>query len=107
MISLFKIFVRYNKMCFYCEEPTWYPIVEDIRTACDRLGIVYRSPGYKKALRLRRATREHLERRADGGTHDPANIVLACDACNASRGRRTVEQHKAHIRSKQRWRDAA
>lgn len=35
---------------------------------------------------LRASTREHLQRRADGGTDDPGNIRLACYDCNVNRG---------------------
>lgn len=36
------------------------------------------------------ATIDHLVRLIDGGTNDPANLVIACAACNAERERVTV-----------------
>lgn len=40
----------------------------------------------RKVIRMRRATREHLIRRAEGGIRTKDNIVLACNECNSSRG---------------------
>jgi hypothetical protein len=48
----------------------------------------------KAMLERRRATREHLRRRADNGSNMRWNIVLACQHCNSSRGDRTPEEHR-------------
>lgn len=40
----------------------------------------------RKEMRMRRATREHLRRRAEGGIRTKDNLVLACNGCNSSRG---------------------
>lgn len=35
------------------------------------------------------ATREHLKKIADGGTHDIGNMALSCKLCNSQRGNRS------------------
>lgn len=40
-----------------------------------------------REARDRMATREHLQRKADGGLNVMTNYVLACRGCNARRGR--------------------
>lgn len=36
------------------------------------------------------ATLEHLRPRSRGGTHNPANVLLACKSCNNRRGNRSA-----------------
>lgn len=64
--------------CCYCEramagrhEPT--------RIAAARLGIRC------SEVRSRRATIEHLKRRADGGGNQPGNLRASCEDCNFRR----------------------
>lgn len=40
------------------------------------------------------ATLEHLQRRAEGGTHHPDNLALACFLCNCTRGARSWVEFK-------------
>jgi hypothetical protein len=40
---------------------------------------------------------DHMTPRAQGGTDDLYNLVLACKACNRKKGNRTVEQYRASI----------
>jgi hypothetical protein len=40
------------------------------------------------------ANREHLVRKADGGTDHDSNIVMACAACNHERGDAPVDAYK-------------
>ncbi len=54
-------------------------------TRLRRLGIDPNSPNYRRLYRDRAATREHLKRRAEGGTSELENIALACYACNQAR----------------------
>jgi hypothetical protein len=44
-----------------------------------------------------RATREHLIRKADGGTDDDSNIVMACAGCNHERGDAPVDLWKRYV----------
>ncbi len=54
-------------LCFYCDVPTTLPTESNpIPTT---------------------ATVEHLTRKADGGTNDPDNLVMACSRCNSTRGK--------------------
>lgn len=43
-------------------------------------------PAGSRRTPKRLATREHLKRKAEGGTNDPGNIRLACYDCNVGRG---------------------
>lgn len=67
-------------VCFYCGAQTWLTIS------------VTREDRMSRHRRQQRATREHLVRRADGGSDDDSNIVMACDGCNSSRGETSVEE---------------
>ena len=40
-------------------------------------------------------THDHVIPRSRGGSDDPANLVLACVSCNASKGARTPEEWRA------------
>lgn len=65
---------------------------------------------------LSHATIEHILPRNHGGTHDVANLALACGACNFEKGRRhdlrragdptlmRIVEHLREIR-RRRWRD--
>lgn len=84
-----------NGICFYCEEPAWLPTeaaMEDV----DREAV--KDPAQasrrRKALRDKKATREHLIKRSDNGSDDDWNIVMACAYCNHNRQEATVEEHK-------------
>jgi 5-methylcytosine-specific restriction endonuclease McrA len=41
--------------------------------------------------------REHKIPRSRGGIDHPSNIVMACMACNLSKGRMTVEEYRASL----------
>ena len=64
--------------CFYCERPTWLWESEYPNTS-------HLSP-------LNQATREHLVKHADGGSNEDENIVMACGACNSTRGEHTSDE---------------
>lgn len=94
MISVFHLWQLYGGECFYCGRPTWCEHHESKRVAKARLGLAtYRE------LRYRRATREHLHRRADGGMNGLHNLVLACNACNVARQTKPVLVHLANLRN--------
>lgn len=64
--------------CFYCQLPMWLSIEE--------------APGFAQrhglslvAAQTLRCTAEHMRARQDGGSHDPWNIVAACQRCNLAR----------------------
>ena len=77
-------------LCFYREQPAWLPerrFGKDITPEGD--------PGEDHHMNRRRkktrATREHLIRKADGGTDADLNIVMACAGCNHEQGKTPVE----------------
>jgi 5-methylcytosine-specific restriction endonuclease McrA len=51
-------------------------------------------PHANRRRKKTRATREHLVRKADGGTDHDSNIVMACAACNHERGDAPVDAYK-------------
>lgn len=69
-------FDQQNGLCFYCGRIT-------------QLAAEIKHGGRVSSIA---ATREHLVKRADGGKNDDANVVVACQGCNATRGDRTPEQ---------------
>lgn len=80
---------RHEGRCYYCACKTFHwERPQDMPDRRRRI-VVRTQPE-------RRATREHLVRRADGGGNGP-NIVLACAFCNHCRDERTVQEHKAYI----------
>lgn len=66
MIGVPRLWLLSDRLCFYCEEITWCGIGklgmdEVVRELC-------RHPNSREVAN-RRATREHLRRKADGGTN--------------------------------------
>lgn len=88
------LFERQGGACFYCDRPTWMPS-EGAKKAAARLEMATEGHRWHKEARKRMATLEHLHRRVDGGPDKIENYVLACQGCNASRGGRKVEDHRA------------
>lgn len=64
------LFLKQNKKCCYCERI-----------------MVLNKPKPGDPPLPNRATREHLDRRADGGDNNPDNLAIACQECNSGRGR--------------------
>jgi 5-methylcytosine-specific restriction endonuclease McrA len=93
-MNLAALFDMQAGECFYCGRPTWLAASgEAMMKAKDRLGLKTRTQ-----VRERAATREHLRRRADGGTNAAGNIVMACASCNNRRGAKPVLLHFANMR---------
>lgn len=67
-IDLDNLFVRQKGLCCYCER---------------KMRLL---KGYAKTLEPDRATREHLQRKSDGGSNANDNIAAACFECNSGRG---------------------
>ena len=72
--------------CYYCGCETWLPWGRDGRTFNAMPIGTKEEVLARKAFGWRKATREHLIRRCDGGSDDPCNIALACAYCNSHRG---------------------
>jgi 5-methylcytosine-specific restriction endonuclease McrA len=77
-------------LCFYCEQPAWLPALKGPHPFSEE----YAS---NRRRAKTRATREHLVRRADGGTDDDSNIVMACARCNHERQDTPVDVYKQMI----------
>lgn len=87
MAGLMTLWRTFHGLCWYCERLTW---VEGTMSKVQAMNTF--SPPFfpikdkRKEMRMRRATREHLKRKAEGGIRTKDNIVLACNGCNSSRG---------------------
>lgn len=95
-MTLATLFDAQNGLCFYCTGKTWLGGRETKQQARARLGITPGLPRAQRALALRRATEEHLIRRADGGKRK-GNLVMACAFCNSHRGETSVDAHKTNM----------
>lgn len=94
MISVNVLWLMQNRECFYCGREAWCANgIESKRHFRTRLGLT------ATGLEQRRATREHLRRRADGGDSRPENLVMACAGCNGDRGSTPPLLHLAHKRA--------
>ena len=58
-----------------------------------RFGIKPNTHGSGKAIRRRMATREHVDRLADGGAKGVRNMVWACSYCNHNRQDKDPFEH--------------
>lgn len=94
MIDIYWLWHAQGGLCFYCGDDTWPGSAESIDDAKKRLNVSTR-----KQVHRRRATREHLKRRADGGTNEAANLVMACQECNVSREAKHPLLHLAEMRA--------
>lgn len=86
-MKLIELWRAHEGRCWYCDRTTW--VEGTMSKAQARLVFCHPSTPIaeqRTIIRHRRATREHLIRRADGGIRTPGNIVLACNYCNSTRG---------------------
>lgn len=82
-------------ICFYCGRDTVLRQVNMTdKQHMQRLGLTH-----KFELERRLASIEHLQRRADGGSNDLENLVMACRECNTGRMETPVLLHLAERRS--------
>ncbi|HEY6029952.1 MAG TPA: HNH endonuclease [Gaiellaceae bacterium] len=91
--QLARAFDAQRGACCYCDGACWLSQREHREKARKRLGIPAGVVGATKMLRAALATREHLKRRADGGT-DADNLAMACQACNVRRGDSEPDVHR-------------
>lgn len=88
---------RDGDKCYYCGLPMHMPN-GDRNEFLKPLGISKKAFGTQSFFRHVRASKEHLHKRADGGSNNMKNLVLCHSFCNTIRGDRTPEQHKEHIK---------
>lgn len=62
----------------------------------ERFGLMPGIPGTSKLMRGAVATREHIVRIVDGGSHG-ANVKMACGACNTLRGDHDMDVHRSDM----------
>lgn len=96
--KLHALWHKQGGLCFYCGAETYLPGGGETKDhARQRFGIIKGTKKASKAFRRRYATREHLKRKADGGTMANENLVMACHGCNVRRGEMSVEAYKNHV----------
>lgn len=89
------LFAENKGVCGYCGGSTWM-IGERHDAVRRRLEIPKGIAGSHKILTASMATREHLQKRADGGKNTD-NLMLACHACNVRRGDASPEEHRINM----------
>jgi 5-methylcytosine-specific restriction endonuclease McrA len=72
------VWLKQDAKCFYC----------DIRTS-----LPTDKSAFLDSRRFELATREHLIRKATGGSNKQDNIVMACARCNEARNEDSVQDH--------------
>lgn len=90
---LVRLFDKQNGACCYCDGQAWLRSRETAAQAALRLGIPWGADGFHKMLTAAEATREHIKRRADGGTNS-GNLKMACQACNTMRHESPSDVHR-------------
>lgn len=85
-----RLFALQDGRCFYCAQPMFVLNAISVSEFKALHGLSSR-----RVARKREATKEHLTRRADGGTGKAHNIVLACAGCNSKRGDTDWQVYKA------------
>lgn len=91
--TLRRLFDAQSGLCCYCDGPTWMVGREKRVDMLARLGIPAGADGTHKMLAACTATREHLKRRADGGTNAD-NLKMACGYCNTTRHGSDPDVHR-------------
>ena len=93
-----ELWRRQGCRCLWCGELTWNKDVQTKSEARECLGIEEGAEGSKRALRRKRATKEHLLPKVRGGTNANYNLASACFHCNSGR-RDDVEPNEAVLRT--------
>lgn len=93
--TLKRLFDAQNKLCCYCDGPTWIAGGETRVDRNARLGVVD-GPGAGKLLAAMMATREHVKRRVDGGGNAD-NLMMACGYCNTTRHGSEPDVHRVDM----------
>lgn len=87
MKGLMKLWYRHKGRCWYCFRLTWVEgSMSKAQARASLCSPLLSIAEQRRTIRLRRATREHLKRKAEGGIRTKDNIVLACNDCNSTRG---------------------
>lgn len=96
--SLHHLWLSQRGECFYCGRQTWLQCLRESKLQRKlRVGLPFDAT--HKLLNTYQATREHLRRKADGGTNDLDNLIMSCAECNFSRGERPPLIHLANRRA--------
>jgi HNH endonuclease len=99
---LLKVCRQFGFRCFWCGRDI-IP-VSSLPPACiisqSACGVTY-IDGSGEEKTVRKASIDHLIRKADGGTNDPENLVASCMPCNNHRHK---EEDKATNKLPRKWR---
>lgn len=95
--KLKRLWDEQHGCCYYCSGETFLVGSGEAKSSVKARFGIPEGRGSGTLLRRRRATLEHLRKKADGGTLANTNIVMACMGCNVRRGDLTVEQFKALV----------
>jgi hypothetical protein len=81
------LYARQNSMCYWCRSQTVLLryISEEQELSCKNGFVTWRDGENVFAARI--ASVDHIRPVSDGGTNDPANLVMACVDCNQNRTR--------------------
>ena len=97
---LLNLWKQQDGFCWYCGRPTWLPGAGETKAeARIRLGLTAGVLSAARLFRYRRASIEHLKRRADGGTLKDGT-VMACVECNSRRQETPPHEHKQKMRQR-------
>ncbi len=95
--KLKRLWVEQQGRCYYCSGETYLVGSGEVKASVKARFGIPEGRGSGTLLRRRRATLEHLKKRADGGTLANTNIVMACMGCNVRRGDLSVDEFKALV----------
>jgi hypothetical protein len=95
--KLRRLWDEQHGCCYYCSGETYCVGNGEPKAALKARFGISEGRGSGTLLRGRRATLEHLKKKADGGTLANSNIVMACLGCNTRRGDLPVDQFKALV----------
>jgi hypothetical protein len=84
--------------CFYCGLEM-FPHHTPHKEIRKYFGVEEGAPYTRKLIKYARMTKEHLIRKADGGTSVSTNIVYAHAYCNTTRQNQSVTEHKEAIQN--------
>ena len=99
-----EVFFRDGWLCAHCRRPTVFPLAlkllaERVALTFPMLELAYWHPQWRRdsspLLDELAASVDHVHAFAKGGTHEITNFATICARCNARKGTRTPEEHRA------------
>jgi 5-methylcytosine-specific restriction endonuclease McrA len=99
-----EVFFRDGWLCSHCRRPTVFHLAlkllaELIAPSLPGHAVAYWHPNWRRdaapLLDELGASVDHIEAFAKGGAHDVTNFATICSRCNARKGTRSREEHRA------------